>query len=310
MASKRGLDARGSASLAKIGGSEACREVVEAPPREYCRQRPMSVQGWRKIASATWGRPNDPQIYGDLEVDATRLLEFIEQARAATSVHVTVTHVVGKALARGLAEQPDLLGGRRGAEASVEIFFVVALGEGKELSGVKVADADRKSLVEIAEELVRRAARVRSGGESEMGMPKRLLAVTPVWLLRVLLRSASWLTGERGIDLTRLGLLRRAFGSAMVSSVGMFGVQKAYGPLAALYRIPVLALVSEVMQKPVVIDDRVEARPILTVTATMDHRYLDGAHAAALARSVRAYLEDPARFEPLPERGAAERAGA
>jgi pyruvate dehydrogenase E2 component (dihydrolipoamide acetyltransferase) len=268
------------------------------------------VKGWRKIASATWGRPNDPQIYGDLEVDATRLLAFIEEARAATGVHVTVTHVVGKALALGLAEHPHLLAGRRGGTPPVEIFFVVALGEGKDLSGVKVADADRKPVLEIAEELGRRAARVRTGGESEMGMPKRLLALTPVWLLRPVLRSASWLTGERGVDLRRLGLPRRAFGSAMVSSVGMFGVQKAYGPLAGLYRIPVLALVSEVVPKPVVVGDAIAARPILTVTATMDHRYLDGAHAAALARSVHAYLEDPARFEPPPGRAAVEKAGA
>ena len=53
----------------------------------------------------------------------------------------------------------------------------------------------------------------------------------------------------------------------MVSSVGMFGVQKAYA--RALYRIPILALVSEVTKKPVVIDDEIVARPILTVTATM-----------------------------------------
>ena len=30
----------------------------------------MKAQGWRKIAAATWGHPDDPQIYGDLEVDA------------------------------------------------------------------------------------------------------------------------------------------------------------------------------------------------------------------------------------------------
>jgi pyruvate dehydrogenase E2 component (dihydrolipoamide acetyltransferase) len=80
----------------------------------------------------------------------------------------------------------------------------------------------------------------------------------------------------------------------------MFGVQKAYAPLAPLYRIPILALVSEVTRKPVVVDDEIVARPILTITATMDHRYVDGAHAARLARSVRAYLEDPSAFEPPP----------
>jgi pyruvate/2-oxoglutarate dehydrogenase complex dihydrolipoamide acyltransferase (E2) component len=41
------------------------------------------------------------------------------------------------------------------------------------------------------------------------------------------------------------------------------------------------------------------------MTATMDHRYLDGAHAAKLARSVRAYLEDPSHFELLRGREAA-----
>jgi pyruvate dehydrogenase E2 component (dihydrolipoamide acetyltransferase) len=76
-------------------------------------------------------------------------------------------------------------------------------------------------------------------------------------------------------------------------------VQKAYGPLSPLYRIPVLALVSEVTERAVVVDGEVVARPMLTITATLDHRYLDGAHAVRLARSVRAYLEDPAAYDPL-----------
>ena len=112
-----------------------------------------------------------------------------------------------------------------------------------------------------------------------------------------MLRLATWLTTDRNVDLSRQGLPRQAFGSAMVSSVGMFGVQKAYGPLAPLYRVPILALVSEVTPKPVVVDGEIVARPILTLTATMDHRYLDGSHAARLGRSVREYLEDPSRFE-------------
>jgi pyruvate/2-oxoglutarate dehydrogenase complex dihydrolipoamide acyltransferase (E2) component len=37
---------------------------------------------------------------------------------------------------------------------------------------------------------------------------------------------------------------------------------------------------------------------MLNLAATLDHRYLDGYHAARLARSVREYLDDPKRFEP------------
>jgi pyruvate/2-oxoglutarate dehydrogenase complex dihydrolipoamide acyltransferase (E2) component len=259
----------------------------------------MKAHGWRKIASATWGRPNDPQIYGDLELDATRLLAFIEEARRVTGVHVTVTHAVGKAVAQGLAANPHLA--RRSTDdgsESIDVFFVVSAAGGEEVSGVNVRGADSKSLVDIAAELEQRAERVREGA-GELGMSKRALAFTPVWLLRPALRFASWLTGEQNVNLRRFGMPRRPFGSAMVSSVAMFGVQKAYGPLASLYRVPILALVSEITAKPVVVDDEIVARPILVMTATMDHRYLDGAHAAKLARSVRAYLEDPSSFELL-----------
>lgn len=253
------------------------------------------------MAAAIWGHPNDPQIYGDFEVDATALSAFIEEARRTTGVRVTVTHIVGKAVAYGLGQNPDLNTrlhrGRFTPRESVDIFFVASVAGGQEVSGVKVRGADGKSVVEIAEELASRVEGIRSGGHAEVGGSDALIDRMPIRLLGPVLRLVTWLTADLNVELKRLGLPRQAFGSAMVSSVGMFGVQKAYGPLAPLYRIPILALVSEVTQKPVVVDDQIVARPILTVTATLDHRYLDGAHAARLARSVRAYLEDPFAFE-------------
>jgi pyruvate dehydrogenase E2 component (dihydrolipoamide acetyltransferase) len=264
----------------------------------------IRATGWRRVASAIWGQPNDPQIYGDFEVDATALVAFIEEMRRVTGVRVTVTHVVGKAIAHGLGQNPDLntrlYRGRFTPRESVDIFFVASVAGGNDVSGVKVKRADTKSVVEIAEELASRVERVRSGGDAEVGGSTGLVDRMPLWLLGPMLRLVTWLTADLNADLKRLGLPRQAFGSAMVTSVGMFGVQKAYGPLAPLYRIPILALVSEVTPKPVVVDDEIVARPILTVTATMDHRYLDGAHAARLARSVRAYLDDPSAFESLP----------
>ncbi len=262
----------------------------------------MRAEGWRKVASATWRGPLDPQIYGDLEIDATELLAFIEDARAETGAHVTVTHLVGRAVAHALGENPDLnVRKRRGhfiPRDTVAIFFVVAVDGGKDLSGVKVKDADRKSAVEIAEELSDRAGRIRSGADSDFGRSKTLLARTPTPILRLALRFVTWLTCDLGLDLRRFGLRSHPFGSALVTSVGMFGVQHAYAPLSPFYRVPFLALVSEVAEKPVVRDGEIVARPMLTMSATMDHRYLDGSHAARLARSVRGYLEDPRAYEP------------
>ena len=260
------------------------------------------IQGWRKIAAATWGTPNDPQIYGDLEIDATAALAFIEEARAASDVKLSMTHMAGKAVAHALGEHPDLnvrlYRGHFYQRPSVEVFFIVSAEAGAELSGIKVVDADKKPVIDIAREMSERSTRIRSGDDVEYGKTKKVIGSSPRRLLGLSMRAAAWLTADRDMDLKKYGLPRQAFGSVMISSVGMFGIQHAYAPLSPYYRIPFLVLVGEVAQKPVVLDGEIVARPMMTLAATMDHRYLDGFHAARLARSVREYLEDPKRFEP------------
>ena len=170
-----------------------------------------------------------------------------------------------------LADHPELntrlVRGRFIPRESVDIFFIVSTEGGRDLSGVKVVNADRKHVVDIAAELASRAARVRTGHDAELGKSKSLLDATPTWLLGPVLRLGTWLTADRNIDLKRFGLPRQAFGSAMVSSVGTFGVHHAYGPLSPLYRVPFLALVGEITQKPAVVDGEIVARPMLTVSA-------------------------------------------
>lgn len=260
------------------------------------------LRGWRKIATATWSRPSDPQIYGDLEIDATQMLAYMEQARAASGVKVSVTHLVGKALAHALAANPDVnqrfTRGRTIPRESVDVFYVVSTDDGRELTGVKIEHADAKSVVAIAEELSARTSRIRAGDDPDLGKTKSLLDRLPPRVLRVLMSVVAWLTVDLNLDLRRFGLPRQGFGGAMVTSVGMFGVEKAYAPLAHYYRVPFLVLVGEVTERPVAVDGEVVIQPRLTLGATMDHRMMDGAHAGKLARSVREYCADPARFEP------------
>ena len=101
------------------------------------------LHGWRKLAVSAWGPPNDPQFYGDLELDAGALLRYAEDARSASGEHVTMTHLAGRAVAHGLAEVPALrvrlARGREHDRESVDVFFIVTSGNGQELTGVKVA---------------------------------------------------------------------------------------------------------------------------------------------------------------------------
>jgi hypothetical protein len=180
----------------------------------------------------------------------------------------------------------------------VDVFFIVAAGGGRELTDVKVRDADSKSAVEITREMNRRCAAIEAGNDPDLGRGKALLTRLPPGLLRAALHLGAWLTSDLNLDLSHLGMPRQAFGGAMITSVGMWGVSRAYSPLAHYYRVPLLVLVGTVHKMPVVVEDEIVVRPILTITATFDHRYVDGFHAAQFAQSVRSYCEAPASFEP------------
>jgi hypothetical protein len=259
------------------------------------------LRGWRKIAASTWGEPSDPQIYGDLELDAGPALAFIDHARRS-GVHLTLTHVVGKALAYAFGQHPDLNGrlhrGRFVQRETVDIFFIVSAEGGRELTGVKVREVDRLPAAAIAQELAARTERIHTGADAEFGKTKAMLEKLPPWALERMLRLSAWLAIDLDLPLDDLGMPRQAFGSALVSSVGMFGIRHAYAPLSPYYRVPLLVLVGEVAQKPVVRDGEVVIRPMVNLAATIDHRYLDGFHAARLSSAVTTYLADPAAHEP------------
>lgn len=260
------------------------------------------LHGWRKLAGSTWGPPTDPQFFGELEIDAAALLDYIDRVRNTTGVHITVTHLAGKAVARGLATVPELrlrlAHGREHQRESVDVFFIVSAEDGTELTGVKICDADVKSLPEIGREVNERLSVIRQGQDPEFGRTKALFTVLPPSILRFTLRAAAWLTSDLNLDLSRFGMPRQAFGGAMITSIGMWGVSRAYSPLAPYYRIPVLVLVGAVRPQPVAVDGNVVVRPVLTLTATFDHRYADGFHAAQLAHAIKDYCADPAAFEP------------
>lgn len=258
------------------------------------------LTGWRRIAGAIWGAPSDPQIYGALDVDATALLAAMETLRAAGH-KVTPTHFVGRALAHALVEVPDLnaqiFGGRIVPRASVDIFFITAVKGGQDLSGVKVVDTPSKSVVAVAAELATRSGALRRGEDKEFSLTKRTMDALPHPILKVMVRAAAWLT-HRGVDLKAMALRAHPFGSAMVTSVGMFGLPQGYAPLAWMYGVPILVLVGELGERAVVVDHEVVVRPILPITATLDHRYVDGWHISRAMKAFRGYLENPAAFEP------------
>lgn len=264
-------------------------------------RRSAKITGWRRIATALWKEPMDPQIQGILELDARPLLEAMVRGRQAGR-HVTPTHVVVRAMAYGLARVPELnvrlVRGRHVQRDSIDLFVITAISSGHDLSGVKVEHADRKSLLEVASE-VSDGTRSLRRDDPAFRFGKRMMERVPMPLLKPALKLLGYLSGNLDLRLRPLKVDHTPFGSAMVSSVGMLGLQIGFSPLSRLYRVPILALVGEITPKPVAVDGRVEIVPMLPVSASVDHRFADGYQIAQWVKAVREYLSAPLEHEPF-----------
>lgn len=261
------------------------------------------LSGWRKIAGAMWGPPDDPQVYGMLEFDATPLIAFMDRARAAGH-RVTASHLVGRAVALSLHEVPDfnvrIRGGKVIPRETVDVFFIAAVHGGRELSGVKVERADEKSVYEVAAELHERATAMKEGNDPEFAKTKKRIGAMPRRALRPAMRFSAWVSGDLNRSIKALGVKASPFGSAMITNIGTFGLPQGFAPLARFYRMPLLVLFGEIHDRPVAVEGRAEVRPVLPITATIDHRYADGWHISQLFKPFRDYLTDPTAFEPAP----------
>ena len=251
----------------------------------------------RKLAIATWSAPREGNIYGKLTVNAEPALAYLAALTEATGENVTLTHFVGKAVATALASSPGLNGrirlGRYVPHETVDISFLVALEGGADLAKAKVERLDDKPLVAVARELKTLARSLRDGKDEEFESSKSLLRALPRFLVRPLLWLTGWLTGSLGISVKALGLAAFPFGSAIITSVGMFGLDEAFAPHTPFARVPLLVLVGAARLRPAVVDGDLVMQNQVTITATIDHRFVDGQHAAALANTVRAVFDDP-----------------
>lgn len=264
------------------------------------------MSSWRKLAGGTWGSANDPTIYGTLDLDVHEALAYVDELRVESGEHVTITHLVSAAISRTLARHPECNGyvrlGRVFERETVDTFVLVAVPPSEkgheqqaDLSGVKIRNADTLSIPEIARITRSGAQKVRAGRDPAFGTIKRLFKYLPPPAIKLGLKLVEFLQYDLNLDLSRFAVPRDSFGCALVTSVGMFGIQHAFPPLIPMTRLTCLVAVGEVVERPVAEGGRVVIRPMLPITATFDHRVVDGYQAAKLSGTFTDILQNPRR---------------
>ena len=238
---------------------------------------PDRVSTFRRIAASLWKRPTDPSIYGFIDVDVSETLQFIENYRAQTGERLTITHVVAQAVARAFAKHPELnikvrFGGRIEERSQIDLFLSVATAGGRDLSGVKVEEADKLPLSGLLSTIADLSQRTRAGEDEVYERSRSLLGSLPWWMLRPMLWLTTFISNELHLHLPSMGLPRDPFGSALITNVGGFGIDTAFAPLLPMGRVPMVLLVTKVRDRPWVVDGEVVVRPVLRLCATGTER--------------------------------------
>jgi pyruvate dehydrogenase E2 component (dihydrolipoamide acetyltransferase) len=273
-------------------------------------ERETELSTFRKIALGTWRTAYDPSVYGSLTLHMDRALAYIEAFRKATGRRVTVTHLMARAVAAVFEHVPDanalLRFGRIYRRRQIGVFFQVVMEDpetGKvDLSGAVIHEPHHKSLVEICDELESRFAKVRKNKDGALAKTRNLFKRIPLAATAPLLELTSFASYTLNLDLSWAGVPRDAFGSVMITNIGSLGLEEAFVPLVPYSRVPLLVALGAIRETPVAENGAVVLAKTMKLCATFDHRVLDGAHAAAMAKTVRAWMEDPfAHFDRLPE---------
>lgn len=264
---------------------------------------------FRKIAIGTWRNAGDPSVYGSVEVDMEASLAYLQAFREATGKRATVTHLVARAVGQVLHDHPDanaiLRWNRVYLRDEVTLFMQVAMQDeatgAPDLSGITLRDPHRKSLVELVDEVEEKARKVRARRDPSLERSRGLFRYLPHLLLNPVLDAMAFLSYDLNLDLSWAGLPKDPFGAVMITNLGSLGLDAAFVPLIPYSRVPLLLALGAVQETAVVRDGALCARRTMKVNATFDHRFLDGVHVAAMARTLRAWLESPeAHFGPVP----------
>ncbi|KAK1975462.1 2-oxoacid dehydrogenase acyltransferase [Colletotrichum cereale] len=83
-------------------------------------------------------------------------------------------------------------------------------------------------------------------------------------------------------------------GNFSISNPGVFG--SMFGTPVINYPQAAVFNMNGIKDRPVVVDGKLEIRPMMYITVTYDHRLIDGREAVTFLNLVKSYIEDPARL--------------
>jgi len=235
------------------------RETSKTLIKEKEIEKRIPYIGIRKIIGdrLSQSKFTAPHIYFTISVDMTKAISFLDTYNSDLQLKVTINDLIVFIVAKVLKEQPNINCSLVGEEIvyhkDINIGVAVAIEEGLIVPVVK--NANKISLSDLSEET------------------KKLIKLA---------RERKLVPDDyRG-------------GTFTVSNLGMYGIEQ----FTSIINPPEAAIlaVGVIKKMPIIIKDgeeKVEIRPLMNMTLSVDHRLIDGTVAAHFLNQIKYYLKFP-----------------
>lgn len=263
--------------------------------------RPVPVSPWRKISLGTWRITGDSSVYGMTEINVEPALQYLEKLSKEKNIKMTLTHYVARAIALTFRDHPQINSivrwGKLYRRDNVDIFLHVAMDtQGEDLSGIVIRNLDKKTLIEVADELNEKVNKLKKEGDPSFNKIKNTIKYVPPFVLRHALDLVGFILYSLNLWSPALNVARDPFGSAMVTNIGSLGADFAFTPIPYYSRVPFILSIGAVKESPWVDPEtkNIIVQRLVKLGVTFDHRIIDGVHAANMSKSFKKYMENPA----------------
>ncbi len=250
---ERDMGAAGDAAAAQPAPIGQPRPAA-AQPSPPPSSIPLSAHQKAVARAVTATKTQVPHYYLKTRVFADRLLAWRAANRRADGSAVAIDALLVWASARALLRHPRLNGTFDGERilAGSQANVGVAVAAGEELHVPVIRQAESKDILQIDRELASLAAKAQAG---------------------------------------RLQLAELAGGTFTITNLGMYPVEE----FTAVLNAPQLAILAAGrIRKELAVaeDESLRVRPVLTLTASFDHRAVNGAQGAAFLAEIKRILEE------------------
>ncbi len=157
-------------------------------------------------------------------------------------------------------------------------------------------DISLKKLVNIEHEVSEKVSLIKMNKDKPMRVVKKLVSFFPSLFFHCFVSVIDFFSYTLNLNLSIFGLPKDRYGSVMITSIGSLGFEEAFVPLFPMNRCGLCIAVGKPIHKPVVKNNNVVVKQVLSLCFTFDHRYFDGSHFAKPLRLLKKMFKYPDKY--------------